>query len=171
MPCAMAVWTSRMTTREPSTTTSPESGCSMPATTFISVDFPAPFSPRRATTSPARTSRLTPFRAWTPGKRFWMFRSCRSGTLMTERSNQPASAPAQLGQRLEERVDVVLAQNLRRDEQLTVGGHDRPIAPEHLRHARHRLVTELERLLHDRAGNRAVLDARERLVFLVERDD
>src|SRR5258706_519557 len=35
----------------------------------MSVDFPAPFSPMRASTSPRRNSRLTPSSANTPGKR------------------------------------------------------------------------------------------------------
>ena len=45
--------------REPSTSRTPASGSSTPATTFDSVDLPLPFSPQRATTSPARTSRST----------------------------------------------------------------------------------------------------------------
>src|ERR1700722_15609465 len=36
------------------------------------VDFPAPFSPTNPWTSPAFTLKLTPFRAWTPGKLLWM---------------------------------------------------------------------------------------------------
>ena len=34
----------------------------------MSVDFPAPFSPRRACTCPSRTERFTPSSALTPGK-------------------------------------------------------------------------------------------------------
>jgi len=36
------------------------------------VDFPAPFSPTNPWISPALTLKLTPFRAWTPGKFLWM---------------------------------------------------------------------------------------------------
>ena len=50
-------------------------------------------------------------------------------------------------------------------------GNERPIAAHRLRHPRDRLIAELVRLLHDRRMNRAVLDAGQRLVGLVERDD
>ena len=43
----------------PSTVTRPESGVTTPAMILISVDLPAPFSPRSAWTSPAATSRWT----------------------------------------------------------------------------------------------------------------
>src|SRR5436305_2103495 len=46
---------------------------------FISVDLPAPFSPSRACTSPRRRSKLTASLARTPGKRFVMPRSSRTG--------------------------------------------------------------------------------------------
>src|SRR5688500_9176311 len=46
---------------------------------FISVDLPAPFSPRSACTSPARRSKSTPSLATTPGKRFVMPLSSRRG--------------------------------------------------------------------------------------------
>src|SRR5580700_8029479 len=48
----------------------------MPATIFISVDFPAPFSPNSRCTSPGSTERLPSRRAVTPPNHFWMpFRS------------------------------------------------------------------------------------------------
>src|SRR3954471_4301327 len=40
----------------------------MPVRSFISVDLPAPFSPTRPSTSPARTSRCMSSSALTPGK-------------------------------------------------------------------------------------------------------
>jgi hypothetical protein len=43
------------------------SGEITPPRIFISVDFPAPFSPMSATTSPAWTSRSTSLSATTPG--------------------------------------------------------------------------------------------------------
>src|SRR5581483_11279567 len=46
---------------------------------FISVDLPAPFSPRRACTSPARTSKSTRSFATTPGKRLVIPRTSRTG--------------------------------------------------------------------------------------------
>ena len=50
----------------PWTSIVPSSGRWAPVITLISVDLPAPFSPTRAWTSPARRSNETPFRAWTP---------------------------------------------------------------------------------------------------------
>src|SRR5438067_13048205 len=46
---------------------------------FISVDLPAPFSPRSACTSPLRRSKLTWSFARTPGNCFVMFRNSRMG--------------------------------------------------------------------------------------------
>src|SRR3954447_8852961 len=46
--------------------TVPASGLSAPATIFTSVDLPAPFSPRRACTEPARTVKSAPASATTP---------------------------------------------------------------------------------------------------------
>src|SRR6187200_465158 len=46
---------------------------------FISVDFPAPFSPRSACTSPLRSSKSTPSFATTPGNRFVIPLSSRRG--------------------------------------------------------------------------------------------
>src|SRR5581483_10119190 len=50
---------------------------------FISVDFPAPFSPSRAWTSPARRSKSTWSSATMPGKRFVMPRSSRTVSPLT----------------------------------------------------------------------------------------
>src|SRR4051812_30447659 len=44
----------------------PESGVTAPVMTLMSVDFPAPFSPINAWTSPGRSSKETDFSAWTP---------------------------------------------------------------------------------------------------------
>src|SRR4029453_854714 len=46
---------------------------------FISVDLPAPFSPRSACTSPLRRSKSTPSFATTPGKRLVIPLSSRRG--------------------------------------------------------------------------------------------
>jgi hypothetical protein len=45
----------------------PLSGVTAPVQVLIKVDFPAPFSPTKAWTSPFLTSRDTPERAVTPG--------------------------------------------------------------------------------------------------------
>src|SRR6516225_10017322 len=57
----------------------PESGPSIPARIFISVDFPAPFSPIRATTSPAAISSSTASRAFTPGNDIEIPETFRAG--------------------------------------------------------------------------------------------
>src|SRR3954452_14638086 len=51
----------------------------MPDMTFTRVDFPAPLSPTRATTSPAATWKSTSERACTAPKRLLMPRSSRTG--------------------------------------------------------------------------------------------
>ena len=50
----------------PSKTIAPPSGAVAPEATFISVDFPAPFSPSSACTSPGSTSNETSVSAATP---------------------------------------------------------------------------------------------------------
>ena len=52
----------------PSTLISPASKSYTPVSTFISVDFPAPFSPIRACISPFLSVKSTPLNAFTPGK-------------------------------------------------------------------------------------------------------
>ena len=60
----------RMRAGRPSTSIEPSSGSSIPLTMLISVDLPAPFSPRIARISPRRTSSEIPAFAVTPGKCF-----------------------------------------------------------------------------------------------------
>src|SRR5664280_3185221 len=57
-----------MSATAPSNTISPSSRVYAPDRILMSVDLPAPFSPRRACTCPSRTERLTPSSALTPGK-------------------------------------------------------------------------------------------------------
>src|SRR5579883_500242 len=59
MPAAAASRGEAKTTPSPSSTISPASGAMSPAIMFISVDLPAPFSPRMPTISPGHTSRST----------------------------------------------------------------------------------------------------------------
>jgi hypothetical protein len=44
---------------KPSTSISPERGCSCPVSILIVVDFPAPFGPRKPKISPGSTEKLT----------------------------------------------------------------------------------------------------------------
>src|SRR5258705_9055929 len=53
-------------TARPATVSPPASGCSAPVMIRMSVDFPAPFSPTSACTSPAFRSNDTPRSALTP---------------------------------------------------------------------------------------------------------
>src|SRR6266571_78238 len=71
---------SRITVSRPSRRMLPASGRWAPASTLMSVLLPAPFSPSRANTSPARNSKSTPRSACTPGKDFSMPRISSSGT-------------------------------------------------------------------------------------------
>src|SRR5215211_2794860 len=57
----------------------PSSGVYTPVMTLIRVDFPAPFSPTRACTSPGCSSKETSSRASTPGNRFVTRRTSRIG--------------------------------------------------------------------------------------------
>src|SRR5467141_3685996 len=67
-PASCAWWIERNAVLFPSQTISPASARYTPARIFIRVDLPAPFSPRRPTTSPIPTEKLTSSRARTPGK-------------------------------------------------------------------------------------------------------
>src|SRR5215216_4267937 len=66
-------------TSSPLKRTWPSSGLYTPVITLIKVDFPAPFSPTRACTSPGCSSRETSSRASTPGNRFVTRRTSRIG--------------------------------------------------------------------------------------------
>src|SRR5918999_1974365 len=71
-------------TGSPSMETSPPSAPYTPASTFISVDLPAPFSPTTAWISPASQSRLTPCSTSTPRKLLRMSRICSSGAIASD---------------------------------------------------------------------------------------
>src|SRR6185436_10829887 len=70
MPWRLASRTLLNSTARPSMAMVPASGCCAPPRIFISVLLPAPFSPTRASTSPATRERETPASAITPGNRF-----------------------------------------------------------------------------------------------------
>src|ERR1700691_2396243 len=63
----------------PAMRSGPESGATAPVTILMRVDFPAPFSPTTAWTSPARRSKETRFSARTPEYDFEMLLASRSG--------------------------------------------------------------------------------------------
>src|SRR6478672_10894276 len=79
MPRALASLGPCTVTGRPSKRYSPESNAWMPATPLIRVLLPAPLSPTRAVTWPARTSRSTPRSTWTAPKLFSMPRRLRIG--------------------------------------------------------------------------------------------
>src|ERR1043165_5617183 len=60
----------------PSSSRRPPSGLYWPPRIFSRVLLPAPFSPSRPMTWPARASKLTPFSALTPGKTLLMLSNC-----------------------------------------------------------------------------------------------
>src|SRR5690349_12724743 len=87
MPLCFESLTPLKTTGLPSIWMSPSSGAYTPPRIFISVLLPAPFSPIRASTSPALSESETPCSATTPGKRLVM--PCifnRSGVSLGEAS-------------------------------------------------------------------------------------
>ncbi|MNC41108.1 hypothetical protein D3C75_898590 [compost metagenome] len=61
----------------PSKMISPSSGRYTPERIFMSVDFPAPFSPSKAWTSPRRKLKLTLLSARTPGNRLVILFICK----------------------------------------------------------------------------------------------
>src|SRR5271157_5102480 len=67
------LWTKRVSfvQSRPNTLASPFSGERMPARILIRVVFPAPLGPSSPKTSPSRTSRLMPSRAWTVSLPSW----------------------------------------------------------------------------------------------------
>src|SRR5579862_2510730 len=79
MPSSSAACGVSIVTRAPSIRISPSSARCAPARIFISVDFPAPFSPTSTSTSPAFKVSETSESARTPGKLFPMPRISRSG--------------------------------------------------------------------------------------------
>src|SRR3954470_10268534 len=83
-PRARALRGASMRTSLPPTRIEPASGCVIPDRTLISVDLPAPFSPSRQCTSPARIARWMSSFATTPGNAFVIPISSTAG----------ASAPA-----------------------------------------------------------------------------
>ena len=83
----------RRSTIAPSISTVPESGTRSPAATPISVDFPAPFSPTSACTSPERLSNDTPFQSDNAGKALYDVALRRSVTDEAARSDAISSLP------------------------------------------------------------------------------
>ena len=86
MPAARAAAGPCRVTSRPATVSVPLSGWCTPARIFTSVDLPAPFSPRSACTSPARSSTEPSISAWTAPNDFT---ACWS-----ERATSPNRRPA-----------------------------------------------------------------------------
>src|SRR3977135_1161790 len=79
IPAARASRTDRKRVSRPSSTKRPENSACTPAMIFISVLFPAPFSPTRPWISPAESAKSTPRSASTPPKAFVIWCSSRMG--------------------------------------------------------------------------------------------
>src|ERR1041384_234979 len=170
----------------------PPSRAIAPPRIFISVDLPAPFSPINATISPAPTLRLTLLSATTPGNRLltssiWsmggfsvtVFAADEHGrhgfnalnSLSVSVSICGLASPTELIDLFLKSVDVGFLDCQRRHENLFARGHDRLVAVQVFRHQLDRAITKLVRLLHDSRVNRSFLNAFERRIFFVERDD
>ena len=65
MPSCASAGTGSRDMSWPITSMRPESGTNRPESSWNSVDLPAPFGPKSAMNSPARTSKLTPSSART----------------------------------------------------------------------------------------------------------
>ena len=102
----LASATLRMSTERPSISTVPLSGRTSPPMMLISVDFPAPFSPRSAWISPASSEKSTSFRAWTPPNRLVTPRKVRRGRSLR------ATSGMGLSKSLQELVGVFLGDQL-----------------------------------------------------------
>src|ERR1700738_3252454 len=79
IPAARASRADRKCVSRPSSTKRPENSVCTPAMIFISVLFPAPFSPTRPWISPAESAKSTPRSASTPPKAFVICCSSRIG--------------------------------------------------------------------------------------------
>src|SRR3972149_1897435 len=103
-----------MSTGRPRRRISPPSRWCTPPRMRISVDFPAPFSPTSAWTSPARTSNRTSCRACTPGKalRIPRISSCGAATALRRSPHSSERHPT-----MEDNVGV---------GRLLAGAYDRP---------------------------------------------
>src|SRR5439155_15916876 len=82
---------------------------------FISVDFPAPFSPSRACTSPSLRSKSTWSLASTPGNRFVMPRSSRTAGASIRRDSMRLETTSGAEAPLVDPVSAVLLRDGRRD--------------------------------------------------------
>src|SRR3982074_1369714 len=79
MPSAWASWGRLIWTSRPSHSMTPLSAGPTPEITLMSVDLPAPLSPTRATTSPARICSSTSTSACTPPNRLETPRNASTG--------------------------------------------------------------------------------------------
>ncbi len=87
-------WAGTRVTFSPSTSTSPESGCSKPASMRSAVVLPQPDGPSRARSSPGRTDRSSPSRATVPPK---SRRRARNSTEAGPGPERPAVAVGAVG--------------------------------------------------------------------------
>ena len=85
MPSFIASVTPLIFTGWPSTRISPASGWQTPPRIFMRVDFPAPFSPQSATTSPRPICKQTESSATTPGNPLEIPRISSSGAVFADK--------------------------------------------------------------------------------------
>src|SRR5215467_3398472 len=116
MPRSIASRTDRMGLTVPPIEIVPESGCRIPPSIFIRVDFPAPFSPINATISPLPTRRSTESSALTPGNTLVIDSISIKGDVMGGSSVAAAKLVYSFG----EFVDAGLVDNLGRHEYLFI---------------------------------------------------
>src|SRR5215208_6238511 len=115
MPAACDSRGSAKATSSPLKRIWPSSGVYTPVMTLIRVDFPAPFSPTRACTSPGCSSKETSSRASTPGNRFVTRRTSRIGECRSIVLVPPLVGLVQTLLSVLLGVDIVLYYDLLRD--------------------------------------------------------
>src|SRR3712207_4962384 len=110
----------------------PLSGRTTPPSTFMSVLLPAPFSPTKPSTSPARSRSDTPSSATTPGKALPMPSSSSSGDPPAAAATPGASAAAeQVPQVGLELADIRAVDHPRVHDVLLVLRNPAPVAAQH----------------------------------------
>src|SRR5215813_462875 len=144
MPSALASRGERISTGAPLILIVPVSREIAPPRIFISVDFPAPFSPIRATISPAPTLRLTPSSATTPGNRLLIPSISRIGMFVaTERCGSLRLLLTQtLVELLRKLFDVGFLHCDSRHEDLLAGWNAGLVATQDFCHQLHRAIAK-----------------------------
>src|SRR5512138_740233 len=145
IPSALASRGERISSCSPLMRIEPESREIAPPNIFMSVDFPAPFSPIRASTSALLTRIVTWSRATTPGNLLEIPSISRIGVLVAIRLTT-ATKRVDL---LNEFLYLFLLNRNSRNKYLFARRNHRLVSIEYFCEQLHRTIAEFERLLND----------------------